>query len=486
MAIPLVRSGLGHISELLSVMKDFMIWASALSTSPWMTILFVGLGLILTYCVLILIVDIFVPIGRFLGRMMDDHPNTIFAYSVNIAGSLMGTWLFVSLSFFYLSPFWWFVVLGIAIAIVIIKTQHNWKISILLLVSIIILSWFAGQVPGALKVIWSPYQKLVVSKTDQNSIGFGNYLVSVNNTGYQLISDLSEIHTLSDPDLYKPGTLGLSQYDIPLLLHPNPQSYLIVGAGAGNDAAGGLRHGVSDITAVEIDPAIISIGRIYHPENPYSNPTVHIVIDDARSFFATTTKKFDVISFGLLDAHTTTAMTNTRLDHYVYTRESIQRAKSLLADGGIMVLTFAPQEVFTSDRIANVLRDSFGEAPIYFLIPPSPNGIGGVMFITGNLAVARQQIAQDPRLSNYIESLQQTYPFSLPMKTRITTDDWPYIYLETPKIPILYYLLTGLILLILFRSLRRWHSTDIFHTETLSFAFLFLGSCVSSIGSTEY
>jgi spermidine synthase len=96
---------------------------------------------------------------------------------------------------------------------------------------------------------------------------------------------------------------------------------LIVGAGSGNDAAGALRHNLQSVTAVEIDPAIIGIGQELHPEMPYASPKVKIVNDDARSFFATNTEKYDVISFGLLDSHTTTAMTNARLDHYVYTKE---------------------------------------------------------------------------------------------------------------------------------------------------------------------
>jgi hypothetical protein len=44
-----------------------------------------------------------------------------------------------------------------------------------------------------------------------------------------------------------------------------------------------------------------------------------------RSF--TTVEHYDVISFDLLDSHTSTAVTNARLDHYVYTRESLARAK---------------------------------------------------------------------------------------------------------------------------------------------------------------
>jgi spermidine synthase len=477
MAVPVIRLSLGYTSELLSVLRDFTIWASTFANSPWTTVAYVGLGLLLTYCVLILIVDIFVPIGRLLGRMIDDHPDSILAYSVNVAGSLIGTWLFVMVSFFYLPPFCWFLVFVIGMVIVFAWTHRNWKLNLSLLIVILILSWFAGRVPSALNIIWSPYQKLVVSTTKRDAFGNGDLLLTVNNTGYQLITDLSASHISSNPELYDPKQQGLSQYDIPLLLHPDPKTYLIVGAGTGNDAAGGLRNGLDDITAVEIDPAIISIGRTYHPEKPYSSPNVHVIIDDARSFFATTSIKFDVISFGLLDSHTMTSLTNTRLDHYVYTRESILRAKSLLADGGVMVLTFAPQELYIADRIEIVLKDVFGEAPISFLIPPTPYGWGGLMFITGNLSVARQQIAQNIRLSAYISSLQQAHPVSLPGSTRITTDDWPYLYLESPKIPILFLLLAGLIFLILIRSLRRWNSKEIFSNWKRShWHFFFLGA----------
>ena len=43
--------------------------------------------------------------------------------------------------------------------------------------------------------------------------------------------------------------------------------------------------------------------------------------------------KFDLIAFGLLDSHTTTAMTNARLDHYVYTQESLNQVRSILKPG---------------------------------------------------------------------------------------------------------------------------------------------------------
>jgi spermidine synthase len=476
MAVPISRSGLGKISELLSVLGDLVIWGGITDTTPILSILFVILGLAATFLLLGVIVDIFVPIGRLLARLMDEHPNTIWAYSVNIAGSLVGTWLFVLMSFFHQPPLTWFGFLGGMMLIFVIWSQREKKLSLILIGAVIVLSWFAGLVPGSLKVTWSPYQKLVVEKMPQQYMA-GSYLVTVNNTSYQAMIDLSKSAVLSDPEKFPPELRGLSQYDIPLLLHPNPQRYLIVGAGTGNDAAGGVRQGVKDITAVEIDPAIISIGRIYHPEQPYSSPTVKVVNDDARSFFATTSGKYDVISFSLLDSHTTTSMTNARLDNYVYSRESISRAKSLLADGGIMVLTFEAQKPYIADRMARVLQETFGEEPIAFRIPPTYSGWGGVMFIAGDLDSARNQIAQNQRLGEYIKALQQEFPLSLSYTTKITTDDWPYIYLDSPRIPVLYYLLAGLMLLRFYISSKRWDAKGfVRHWHRSHWHFFFLGA----------
>jgi hypothetical protein len=206
------------------------------------------------------------------------------------------------------------------------------------------LSWFAGIEQDSLEVAWSPYQKLVLRKTDPQRGEIGRYLVNVNNVRYQEMVDLSPNHNNPDPEGSGPAMAGYSQYDIQLLLHPNPKKMLILGSGTGNDIAGGLRHEVQEITAVEIDPAIISMGTRYHPQKPYKSPRVKIINDDARSFFATTKDRFDVISFGLLDSHTSPVLTNTRLDEFVFTRESIDRAKSILAKGGILVLHFGVHE----------------------------------------------------------------------------------------------------------------------------------------------
>jgi spermidine synthase len=457
LAIPLSRRALGYSSELLSVLGDPVIWGELGAANLWKTVLYVTSGLAITAFVLILVLDTFVPIGRFLGRLIDDHPRIIAAYSANVAGSLLGTWFFVLLSSFHQPPIAWIAVVAVMIFLLLRRTDRWQWLNLALLLAVVVLAWFAGRVPGSVQVVWSPYQKLVAEELNPVEGRGSEYLITVNNTGFQVMSDLSAFGSDSDPSEFALRSGGLTLYDIPLHLHPNAKRYLVVGAGAGNDAAGGLRQGAEQITVVEIDPAIIELGRLYHPERPYSSPSVTIVNDDARSFFATCDEKFDVIAFGLLDSHTTTSLTNARLDHYVYTRESIAEARSLLAPGGIMTISFLPQRLYIADRIAAVMGDVFDEEPIYFAIPVEGEGWGYIMFVAGDLASARTQIAQDQQLATFVDWSIGTKPVpSLSLTTKVATDDWPYIYLERPKIPVLYFLLAGLMVGIMIWSTWRW------------------------------
>jgi spermidine synthase len=458
MAIPVTRIALGNTSEMLSTLGDLVIWGDQARGRLTDRIILLLAGLGLTYGMLVLIVDMFVPIGRILGRLMNAHPNPIWAYSVNILGSILGTWSFVLLSFFYQPPFVWFLITAVLLAFFVLWSRRDQKLNLALLGVIVVLSWFASLAPGAIETVWSPYQKLVVRTSQPNEMG--SFVVEVNNSSYQDIMDLSDAYVESNSARFPSALRGLSQYDIPLLLHPAPETFLVVGAGTGNDVAAALRHDVSSVTAVEIDPAIIGIGRELHPEQPYSSPEVQVVNDDARSFFATTDQTFDVISFGLLDSHTTTSMTNARLDHYVYTRESLLQAKSRLNEGGVLTLTFYVQRLFIADRMERMLEEAFGHPPLVFVAEPSMYGRGGVMFITGDMGAIRSQIENNPELAAYIERQRANYPLALTNTTRVITDDWPYLYLEAPRIPVLYYLLIGVMALIFVRSSRKWKASE--------------------------
>jgi spermidine synthase len=457
MAIPATRLALGHISHLLSRMGDLVVWdqdALDITLAPAVS---VALGLAATFGLMLLICHMFVPIGRILGRLMDDHPQIIRAYSINIAGSLLGVWFFTLLSVYYQPPFVWFLIFAICFLPFLGAPKKATVVNASLLAGIVGLAYFAGRDEASIELLWSPYQKLAVQEIGGRGPS-GNYNISVNNTYYLSMYNHDDREIKRWPELYPPEMSGLSQYDIPPLLHENPHKVLIVGSGGGNDIAGALRHGVKQITAVEIDPAIIQLGRKYHREKPYDSKLVRVVNDDARSFFATTDERFDVIVFGLLDSHTTTAMTNARLDHYVYTEQALRQAKHLLVNGGIISLAFEARKPFIADRIAGMLREIFGEEPLSFRVPYTAFGPGGRVFVVGNREMVRKQLTANPRLSSIIAKWQALEPAPFAYRTPKITDDWPYLYLPGPVIPTLYYGLALLVGGLFFYAKRKFAS----------------------------
>jgi hypothetical protein len=371
---------------------------------------------------------------------------------------------------------WFLIVAGLTFSFLGGRIEHR-VTNLVLLFLIVGASWLGGADRKPLEILWSPYQKLVLNRSDPVKYPSFRYFVTVNNSWFQGIQDLSLKVTRSQPSLYPPEEEGLSQYDIPFHLHPGAEKVLMVGAGTGNDVAAALRQNVKQITAVEIDPGIIALGKSYHPERPYASTNVQIVNDDARSFFVNTTERYDVICFGLLDSHTTTAMTNARLDHYVYTKESLEMARSRLASGGIVTLNFAAHRFFVADRIAATLREVFGVAPMAFRIPGSIWGYGGVMFVAGDLKSVRDRIEGQHKLKGLIAQWSRQSPLPFSFTTKITTDDWPYLYLDKPRIPLLYYFLALMLVALFFYTRWRFGLAEVTRNwRAAHWHFFFLGA----------
>src|SRR5437764_11101585 len=243
LSVPITRAGLGRITGMFNGFSDLLIWDRSAKTG-WELIGHPALGLALTLFLMALIWDTFVPVGRLLGRLLSDHPRTIAAYSVNVAGSLVGIWLFVGLSAANLPPVAWFAAFALVAAYFAGTGGKSRAADLGLLAAIVGVSVLAGWDPGYTETHWSPYQKLSVRPVDPanpepNDIGAVR--INVNNTNYQEIIDLRPETIAADPDRYPPALRGLSQYDIPCRLHPSPGSVLVVGAGSGNDVAGALR-----------------------------------------------------------------------------------------------------------------------------------------------------------------------------------------------------------------------------------------------------
>lgn len=97
--------------------------------------------------------------------------------------------------------------------------------------------------------------------------------------------------------------------------------------------------------------------------------------------------------------------------------------------------------------------------------------------IAGNQEAARTQMERDPQLKWVIEEWQNRFPLAFTCSTCLATDDWPYMYLPSPGIPTLYYLLAGLLLILFVRSCRSWGVTGLFtRWESAHWHFFFLGA----------
>jgi SAM-dependent methyltransferase len=414
-----------------------------------------------TVAMLWAIVLVFRPLGQWLGRWMDDEPRPILAYTANVLGSVVGIALFATLTGFQTPPWVWLAVAapGLALLAPLAQDSRAARLGAGALALLMPVAAFTPSPAGPSQTVWSPYQKLALGpwvkpRPDGALLDCGRQIL-VNGVFHQGLVDLDPARQAADPARFPPAEIRTSHYLLPFSLLPDPERVLVAGAGTGNDVAAALRAGAESVVALEIDPAIVTWGRQEHPNRPYASDRVTVSVGDARTFFRRgEAGAFDVVWLGFLDSHTNpSAYTNIRLDHFVYTRESFEDIRRLLAPDGAVVLYFWSEATFVGDRLARLLRDSFGAEPVSLVVPASNGclGHGGLLLIGGReaaLAPIRRRVASDPALS--VLGIGGSWP----LKTKPTTDDWPYLYLPGPTVPT-YHLLVGAACLVLGLALRR-------------------------------
>ena len=352
------------LPQFIGGFDDYQMWGIADTSQSWLGTRGASLlvGLFLVSMLFSLAALLFVPMGQAIGHILNTEKNTNRAYSWNVAASLAGIWAFTGVSALSLPPELWF---AIGLVPLLALWRPNARALVVALGLSILIVWVVRYTDPAADVMWSPYQKLRLSVASVMEGRPVSWEIEVNNSLYQHMSDNSHAFLSRHPELLEGQSERMLNYNLPFQFRPHPARVLVVGAGSGNDVAGALRNSGAEVVAVEIDPVIYDLGRRLHPERPYDSPRVHVVINDARNYFQTTTDRFDLIIFGFLDAHTLgSGYTNVRLDNYVYTRESLAKAASLLNPGGVMVVKFAGGLEFIGERLVRTLGDVFGRPPV--------------------------------------------------------------------------------------------------------------------------
>jgi len=427
--VPQWKKILEGVSSALSYSNDAQLW-SAFAVLPRESPLipFVGSAVFMTGFIY-LVVSTMIPLGQWVGTYLDAAKNPVSAYTSNLAGSLAGIWFFAGLAALRSSPVIW---LGVAFLLLILIRDRSSRFglaSLLLFAASLVLLHYAHS--GAAKTYWSPYQKLQVE-----DMGEQRYTILVNNTGYMSIANLT-------PEFLgrHPGTeqeYPRSSYDVPFRFVERRDRVLIIGAGAGNDAAAALRNGAGEIDAVEIDPVIYALGKQLHPDHPYDSPRVHLILNDARTYLRQASAKYDVVIFGLLDSHTqSSSYSNMRLDNYVYTEEAFREAKNLLKPTGILIVKFEVRGAWTwmGERFYATLDHLFGRPPVVFTVPQiaSIATLPATVFLAADDSDLWQRAAR-PELAALVAANPPAFsPGATPPP--VATDDWPYVYHRGHSIP---------------------------------------------------
>jgi spermidine synthase len=463
--IPLWKNVLESISSGLAFSSNASLWAhlgEPRQVSELVRFFIVSALFMASF--LLLVVATMIPLGRWVGTYLDAAKNPVSAYTSNLAGSLAGIWLFAGLAFLRLSPMIWF---GMALALYVLVYDRSKRFRVsgaLLLAGSLLLFHLAYS--GGTKTYWSPYQKLEVK-----SLGEQEYTIQVNNTLYMTIANLTPEFLSRHPEMSE--EYPRSSYDAPFRFVERRDRVLIVGAGAGNDAAAALRNGAAQVDAVEIDPVIYTLGKSLHPDHPYSSPRVRIILNDARAYLRQTSARYDVIVFGLLDSHTQfSGYSNMRIDNYVYTEEAFREAKRLLKPSGVLVVKFEVGKPWTwmGERFYAMFGHLFGRPPVVFYAPQAGGLLSASVFHASNDPDFWRRAAR-PDLATLVAANPPPFsPASDPPP--MTTDDWPYVYHRSHTIPRAY-LTISLILLVMAVALTR---RELAPAKISAWNFFFLGA----------
>lgn len=437
-----------------------------------------------------LIVLMFIGPGQVLGRCFDRDPDRVKAYTMNIIGSLAGIFCFALASFAETPPAVWFAVAFVVIAYFL---KHEGKLTWVKaapLVATTFLVFASGISPyKESSAHWSPYYWVIHNQGTGgirvNTIGFQN-MMPVRDSG----AAYSLIHLLERDAGGEPF-----------------KDVLIIGAGSGNDVAAALRHGAERIDAVEIDPVILRLGKQHHPDNPYADPRVHLNLNDGRNFLRETERKYDLVIYALVDSlilHS--SISNIRLESFLFTKEAFDDVKRVLKPTGIFVAYNFFRQGWIVHRIATMIDEAFGAAPIVVPLPhreevsDAEEFRGFTTLIAGNNTRIAQAFEADdrfwlnrvPRLNDAVNGFGAESPQSdaaasaedwlliAPSalvsgggEVHAADDNWPFLYLRAPTVP-WFYVKGALIMAFLGLAVLYWQAPG--HRVSMNGRMFFLGA----------
>ncbi|UCD44209.1 MAG: hypothetical protein JSV27_08710 [Candidatus Bathyarchaeota archaeon] len=169
---------------------------------------------------------------------------------------------------------------------------------------------------------------------------------------------------------------------IPMLLHPAPVDVLVIGGGVGGALEELLKHPVSSVTYVELDPKMIELTRRFAPEASriLDDPRMVTRYMDGRLFVKRAASEYDMVVVSLPPPST------LQLNRF-YTVEFFREIRELLRPDGLLSLTLSSSPSAIIEEMADRNRCVYEALARSF---PSVLAVAGEY----NIFVASQQVDQ--------------------------------------------------------------------------------------------
>jgi hypothetical protein len=153
------------------------------------------------------------------------------------------------------------------------------------------------------------------------------------------------------------------RYDIVNLAYnlPGIRRAAIIGVGSGRDLVSAHLYGVPEIVGVELNPIFINVLTRHPFYKGFSKlttlPDLQLYVDDARSWFASTKQRFDLIQMSMIDTWAATGAGAFSLsENGLYTLEGWRAFLKTLNDNGVFTVSrwYSPNDINETGRMISL------------------------------------------------------------------------------------------------------------------------------------
>lgn len=309
--------------------------------------------------------------------------------------------------------------------------------TILLLLGYLLTSGYVAKFDDTLiQKRWKAYHNRLQMVSSLDSI-YQNIVVAKKEDQYSLFSNGQ--YMLSFPDPYDSAVFA----HFTLSLHPYPRKVLLVGGGLAGIIKDMLKHPVTMLYYVELDPRLIEASLPFLPKedrDALKDKRVEVFSTDGRYYIKNAQETYDMIILNIPDP--STAMLNR-----FYTLEFFEEVKEILLNGGIVTIGITSSVNYMGEEVGiytsslyHTLKKVF---PYIVVVPGSKNyffatSTPGVITLDSAVLAKRYQnrhissgyftpyhfsmLLPEERVAFIQESLEKT------RGVRINTDTHPITY----------------------------------------------------------